>query len=434
MANQIQNVSFQSGPYGAEQAEIDRRRQYAQALSQQGMQPMGETQMAGGWAIPNSPTQGLAKMLQAYSGRKGQEAADEKQKALAERMRGDRTSDMGTLAAMLRGTPATSEQIVDEQAAGGMGAPATINAPARPGGVDPAMLGQLRSPEMQGVGMNLWAQQMARENAPPERVDLGDKIGLIKNGQIVGTLPKGATPDAQMREQGQNQRHLTPSGSTLLTHSTPSAGQLLTDERTRTEGAANRGVQVRGQNMVDTRSREQMERDKFGQPMEVTGPNGPMLAMQNKGSGVMVDANTRQPVPQIGPKVGESAQKQQTGVQTTKAAITEYRDALKKFDIVDLANPAARARMGTVYNNMLLQAKEAYNLGVLNGPDYMILQEVITNPASMTGAITSKKALDDQARKLDEIMGKVGATVSQVQSGQVTQNRRATDDPLGLRK
>lgn len=165
-------------------------------------------------------------------------------------------------------------------------------------------------------------------------------------------------------------------------------------------------------------AREAAERDKFSQPQEVTGPDGkPMLAMQRKSDGVMVDANTRQPITGIGPKVGEQAQKQLGGVAAVKDAITEYRDALSKWNATDIVQPNARARMGTIYNNMLLQAKEAYNLGVLNGPDYMILQEVITNPASLTGGLTSKKALDDQAKKLEEIMTRVGQRVTAQQSG-----------------
>lgn len=39
---------------------------------------------------------------------------------------------------------------------------------------------------------------------------------------------------------------------------TNTPGELLTDARTRAEGAANRGVQVRGQDMTDARSREQI--------------------------------------------------------------------------------------------------------------------------------------------------------------------------------
>ena len=285
---------------------------------------------------------------------------------------------------------------------------------------------------------SLWLQQMQRQNAPPERVDLGDKIGLVKNGQIVGYLPKGATPDATLREAGSNQRHALPSGSaqlgaqtTLATHATPSGSALLTDERTRTEGAANRGVTIRGQNLTDDRARAQADREKFGAPIEVAGPNGPMLVVQNRNNGGLADANTLQPIGgPVGPKVGETAQKQQIGVTNTQSAIKEYRDALKSMSPQDILQPNARARMGTIYNNMLLQAKEAYNLGVLNGPDYMILQQVITNPMSATGGITSKKALDDQAKKLDEIMGKVGATVIRTQTGR---GGAPDDDPLGIR-
>jgi hypothetical protein len=77
------NVSFSApNDYAAEQQAIEQRRKYAEALQAQGMQPMGDTQMAGGWAIRNSPFQGLAKMLQAYSGSKGVESANEKQKEL----------------------------------------------------------------------------------------------------------------------------------------------------------------------------------------------------------------------------------------------------------------------------------------------------------------------------------------------------------------
>jgi hypothetical protein len=111
-------------------------------------------------------------------------------------------------------------------------------------------------------------------------------------------------------------------------------------------------------------------------------------------------------------KLGEGQVKQEVGVRNTRNAIKVYRDALKNWGGVDILNPSARARMGTIYNNMLLQAKEAYNLGVLNGPDYQILQEVITHPASAQGFITSKKALDEQAAKLDEIMERVGKTVT----------------------
>lgn len=60
--------------YDAEAKDIERRRKYAEALQAQSMQPL-ETQMAGGWAIPIAPTQGLAKALQAYKAKEKLEKA-----------------------------------------------------------------------------------------------------------------------------------------------------------------------------------------------------------------------------------------------------------------------------------------------------------------------------------------------------------------------
>lgn len=203
-------------------------------------------------------------------------------------------------------------------------------------------------------------------------------------------------------------------GVTGLQDKTMSPGERATDARAAATLAETKAEHGR----VAERAKAAAERDKFSQPFEVTGPDGkPKLAMQNKTTGEIVDASTRQVLPGVAPKPGEAAQKQQVGVHNTRAALTEYRNALKDFAMTDIASPDARARMGTVYNNALLQAKEAFNLGVLNGPDYMILQQVLTNPASLKGGITSKKALDAQAEKLDEIMGRIGQQITSTQAG-----------------
>jgi len=83
-----QNPSFGFTDYGTESADIERRRKYAEMLREQSMQPL-EGGMAGGWAIPISPTQGLAKALQAYAGAKGMQQATNEQKALGGRYQSD---------------------------------------------------------------------------------------------------------------------------------------------------------------------------------------------------------------------------------------------------------------------------------------------------------------------------------------------------------
>lgn len=138
---------------------------------------------------------------------------------------------------------------------------------------------------------------------------------------------------------------------------------------------------------------------------------------------IQFDPNTRQmsPVmvggkPLMGNKstLPEGAVKQVTGATNLKDAIDNYKTTLKDFSTMDMLNPNARATMGNAYNNMMLQAKEAYNLGVLNGPDYQILQSVVKDPTSPSALLVGKKTLEQQATDLskqaDTIIGNVFKT------------------------
>jgi len=105
----------------------------------------------------------------------------------------------------------------------------------------------------------------------------------------------------------------------------------------------------------------------------------------------------------------EKQQSQLVGINNTRDAISNYRDKLKTIEAYDYLQPDKYAGMGTAYKNMMLQAKEAYNLGVLSGPDLEVLESIITNPMSLKGIITSKEALDKQAEELDKIFKKMGS-------------------------
>jgi hypothetical protein len=116
----------------------------------------------------------------------------------------------------------------------------------------------------------------------------------------------------------------------------------------------------------------------------------------------------------FGKPLPEGALKQVTGATNLKDAIDNYKTKLKDFSTLDMANPNARAIMGNAYNNMMLQAKEAYNLGVLNGPDYQILQSVVKDPTNPSSLLVGKKTLEQQANDLskqaDIIVGNVYKT------------------------
>jgi hypothetical protein len=159
-------------------------------------------------------------------------------------------------------------------------------------------------------------------------------------------------------------------------------------------------------------------------------PKGPSFSF-NESTGLVIDQNTgavSQPRDTQGNlvdisqfrKPSESQEKQVIGVQNTRNAIGEFRDELSNFTRLDTLKPTERARIETKYRNMLMQAKEAYNLGVLNGPDLAILEQIIYNPTSMKGVVVGKKAIDAQASELDRIMGNIKSTV-QARGGAVPQ-------------
>lgn len=189
-------------------------------------------------------------------------------------------------------------------------------------------------------------------------VDMGGSIGMRSeyDPKIVASLPKGMSPEG---------RDASNRGWAAFNR-----GELRTDIPTGKPGETKVG---------------------FVRPDGVTDVPG---------------AGTAQKVPPV------EYTKQQTGIANTRDAIETYAAALKSASPADYVMPNSRAKIGTKYNNMMLQAKEAYNLGVLNGPDYMILQEVVANPNSLRGMSISKGALLDQTKTLDAILEKMGQTTA----------------------
>ena len=118
-------------------------------------------------------------------------------------------------------------------------------------GLQQQMMAAREAQEMAPLKRQMFEAQVNQTlNPAPVRVDLGDRIGLLdqRTNQIVGYIPKGATPDAALRERGATERHVTPSGSALFGGQVTMRGQDITDSRTRSEGALNRGVTLAGMN------------------------------------------------------------------------------------------------------------------------------------------------------------------------------------------
>jgi hypothetical protein len=94
-------------PYAAQAADIARRQKMAEIMQAQALQPI-EKFSYNGIEARISPYQGLAKMLQAYMGGRGQAAALEEQKALGEKVRSEQQGQIKDFMSAMTGTPETT--------------------------------------------------------------------------------------------------------------------------------------------------------------------------------------------------------------------------------------------------------------------------------------------------------------------------------------
>lgn len=62
------------------------------------------------------------------------------------------------------------------------------------------------------------------------------------------------------------------------------------------------------------------------------------------------------------------------------------------------------ARMNARFTTVLMGLKDAYKLGALAGPDIGILLSQLTNPASVSGMMTSTAGLKEQVKVLEDIL------------------------------
>jgi hypothetical protein len=143
------------------------------------------------------------------------------------------------------------------------------------GQLDPVRLLQLKVPQAQIEFLanrgNLGRQEVAREGERAGANGRPEKVFFDKFGSPVGQ----AMPQAvkmEMADQGGSRVAYDPYG--LL------AGQQFKKTQT-PDSIASNAVTMRGQNMVDARSRQANE-TSLSKPFEVTGLNGPMLVQQTK--------------------------------------------------------------------------------------------------------------------------------------------------------
>ncbi len=217
------NVSFYDP--ALEMQDIARKRKLAEALTvqnAQGLSSLGDTQMVGGWAIPKSPWESVGSLGQALSGAYGEQKLNEREKQVAENARTQQGNDVQSFASALTGTPGSASP--PDELGGGPAQPAM--APDRNKALSIAL--QSQSPMVQGAGSSMLADMLKKPVI--KHVDMGDKIGMIDDrGQLVGTFPKGNTPDAVLKDTTTRAKNdVAPSGVVFNPYKTE-PGQVFND-------------------------------------------------------------------------------------------------------------------------------------------------------------------------------------------------------------
>jgi uncharacterized protein (DUF1501 family) len=102
------------------------------------------------------------------------------------------------------------------------------------------------------------------------------------------------------------------------------------------------------------------------------------------------------------------------GLTNLNDALHNYEKSIKGLTVGDTITPDRRVSIGTAYNNSLLQAKEIYNLGVLNGGDQAILEKILANPLNISTMAVSTDALLKQSKDLRRILENQANNLSSV--------------------
>jgi len=321
-----------------QQQQILRQQKMAEMLLQQGMQqPQG--QMVSGRYVAPSIFQNIAGLANTYMGQRGIERAEQAQVDLAKRLRADETSAMADYFQQIQPKPAQPAPAGYELIDAGT--------PAIPANRQAALANLIANPKASPRLQNFAFNKMI---ADPEAFTLSadqSRFMTMPDGtskEIAKGIPKPPAPTTDMQNF----------------------------EFAKTQGFKGSFTDFKNQITPYQQAQLNFDREKFE---------------FEKGK------TATKPLP-------EGLNKQVTGAVNLTDAIADYQTKIKGFGFKDFANPDKRAEMGNLYNNMMLQAKEAYNLGVLNGPDYDILQRVVKDPTNVSSLAFSNTALSKQADSL----------------------------------
>ena len=396
----------------AEQQQLNRQQRMADLLTQQGMQQMPAGSMVSGRYVPTSPFQQLAQIANVAAGQYLGKKGDEEAIKLAEKIRGQYTSELNKYQQLRQGTPAQEGGI---QGPNGMTTQTT--------------------PDMYNADMSLNPQykQVAPVAAQPPNPQAANMYGasvatnpaikqyatkqLFENpnwAEVSRINPKTGETDTYTYDKN------SPNPESTMRFLSTSKPALTMNERLSLQ---DRGINVpNGGSMPVSNQGGGQPNVVGGQPnaMQPTAVVKPVLATNVPVNDLVKSLGYdpfKPPPPPAGlpsaeaarayradqykPLEGES-RKAVNGAANYQDALDRYVQVLNSVDMTDLANPQVRQKIDSAYNSAILTGKEAYKLGVLNGGDERILNSLFPNYSDTSKMLVFKDTIKDLAQTQKE--------------------------------
>jgi hypothetical protein len=150
----------------------------------------------------------------------------------------------------------------------------------------------------------------------------------------------------------------------------------------------------------------------------VGGAPAPSIAAPGGGVPGQRQAPTGQPAAGVlGPKPEKpdaSYYSEAKGILNTNDAINNLKQVISNFTPTDMVNPARRAEIDQAHKTAVLLAKEMFRLGVLNGGDQKILEQVIPDPIAFSKGLVPIETIRKNMSSASNIVNNMNKNLSRV--------------------
>jgi hypothetical protein len=372
-----------------QQQALNRQQQMAQLLMQQG-QSMPSGQMVSGRYVAPSFFQYAAPLAQMYAGTRLAEKGDKTALDIAKQLRQQYANEAQQYQNILRGQEQTFEQAGPTQTGGNI-----PNQTYRTG-ADPQAAYLFGSTAYNPVLQQASAKKMLEGPKYKEVTQFNQQTGNTEiyrydensqnpreTMQFLGISKPAISPEAQIRfgDEGIGIPVQFRGGATTQGQPTSAYGanvQFTPNQLTARPQGQPMGQPV-GQAQVTPTIASTQAYDPFKAPPAPAGLSGKQtrefVSEQNK------------------PLTGKPAD-QVTGAINYQKSLDKVQNLLDIYKGPQLLDPNVRAQFKAAIRTAQLQGKEAFGLGVLNGPDLDILEQVISDPTAFDAFLKDRNTIN----------------------------------------